>query len=185
MLEIGQHPPDRPVCHPLRVGQDTSGLLNRGSARSTSWPVMANTSALASSLRRRSFEPIRCAACRAAAVESSKPVRGATPADWMRATSTAALAMPRTNRPESVGYLMSAGTTVVSARSQSMSTTPASTAAASSPAFSSSMSPGPQRVVIFINVDGCGTNSPIGIRQNRRQVNESDTSTHKVSYPSR
>jgi hypothetical protein len=93
--------------------------------------------------------------------------------------------MPRTNRPESVGYLMSAGTTVVSARNQSMSTTPASTAAASSPAFNSSINPGPQRVVIFINVDGCGTDSPIGIRQNRRQVNESATSTHKVSYPSR
>ena len=89
--------------------------------------------------------------------------------------------IPRTNSPESVGYLMSAGTTVVSARSQSISTMPASTAAASSRALSSSMSSAPQRVVNFINVDGCGADPPIGMRQNRSHVSESDTSAHNVS----
>jgi hypothetical protein len=76
---------------------------------------------------------------------------------------------------------MSAGTTVVSARSHSISTTPASTAAASNRAFSSSMRSTPQRVVIFINVDGCGAASPSGMRQNRSHVSESDTSVHNVS----
>src|ERR1019366_7218374 len=41
----------------------------------------------------------------------------------------------------------------------------------------------PQRVVSFINVVGCGTLPSIGIRQNRRQVIESLTSRHKLSYP--
>jgi hypothetical protein len=40
---------------------------------------------------------------------------------------------------------------------------------------------GPQRVVIFISVVGCGTRAPSGIRQNRRQVNESATSAHSGS----
>jgi hypothetical protein len=43
------------------------------------------------------------------------------------------------------------------------------------------MRSGPPRVVIFIEVDGCGADLPSGMRQNRRQVNESDTSAHNVS----
>jgi hypothetical protein len=41
--------------------------------------------------------------------------------------------------------------------------------------------PSPQRVVIFINVVGCGTRVPNGIRQNRCQEIESDTSRHNDS----
>lgn len=89
--------------------------------------------------------------------------------------------MPRTSSPESVGYLMSAGTTVVSARSQSIPTTPAATALATSAALSSAISSGPQRVVIFISVEGCGAVPPIGMRQNRAQDTESVTSAHNVS----
>ncbi|CAG7641040.1 hypothetical protein E143388_08254 [Rhodococcus opacus] len=40
---------------------------------------------------------------------------------------------------------------------------------------------GPQRVVSFINVVGCGTDPSNGIRQNRRHVIESLTSRHRVS----
>ena len=76
---------------------------------------------------------------------------------------------------------MSAGTTVVSARNQPMSITPASTPTAMRCALSSATVAEPQRVVIFINVDGCGARSPSGIRQNRNHVNESDTSAHNVS----
>jgi hypothetical protein len=43
----------------------------------------------------------------------------------------------------------------------------------------------PHRVISFIGVVGCGTRPSIGIRQNRRQVIESETSAHKLSYPSR
>jgi hypothetical protein len=40
-------------------------------------------------------------------------------------------------------------------------------------------------VVSFINVVGCGTAPSNGIRQNLRQLNESATSRHNDSYPSR
>lgn len=143
--------------------------------------MIASTSALASSERRRSFEPIRCAAWRASTVVSSKSVRGAIPAAWIRTTRPAALVMPRTIRPESVGYLMSAGTTVVSARNQSISITPASTALATSAALSCSTSSGPQRVVIFISVERCGAGCPIGMRAKRSHDNESVTSAQSVS----
>ncbi len=43
----------------------------------------------------------------------------------------------------------------------------------------------PILVVIFINVDGSRARSPIGIRANRSQLIESDTSAHNVSKPSR
>ena len=39
--------------------------------------------------------------------------------------------------------------------------------------------------MIFINVVGCGTRPPSGIRQNRCHVIESVTSRHNVSNPSR
>jgi hypothetical protein len=41
------------------------------------------------------------------------------------------------------------------------------------------------RLVIFINVVGCGTASPNPMGQNRRHDNESLTSRHNVSNPSR
>lgn len=108
-------------------------------------------------------------------------VRGAMPSAWMRVTSAAMREMPLVNSPESVGYLMSAGPTVVSARSQPMSITPATTPAATSCALSASTVHDPHRVVIFISVERCGARSPSGIRQNRNQVSESDTSAHSDS----
>ncbi|SKV19495.1 Uncharacterised protein [Mycobacteroides abscessus subsp. abscessus] len=39
----------------------------------------------------------------------------------------------------------------------------------------------PQRLVSFINVVACGTDISSGIRQNIRQVIESETSRHKLS----
>ena len=47
--------------------------------------------------------------------------------------------------------------------------------------FNPSTALDPHRVVSFINVVGCGTAPSNGIRQNRRQVNESLTSRHSVS----
>jgi hypothetical protein len=73
------------------------------------------------------------------------------------------------------------GTTVVSARNVVVRSTLASVALASSASFSPSTAAGPQRVVSFINVVGCGTDPSKGIRQNRRQVNESLTSRHRLS----
>ena len=61
----------------------------------------------------------------------------------------------------------------------------ASAALASSASFNPATASSPQRVVIFINVVGCGTRIPNGIRQNRCQEIESDTSRHNDSKPSR
>jgi hypothetical protein len=61
----------------------------------------------------------------------------------------------------------------------------ASTALASNASFNPSTATCPQRVVIFINVVGCGTVPPSGIRQNRCHVIESVTSRHNVSNPNR
>ncbi len=55
----------------------------------------------------------------------------------------------------------------------------------SSASFSWSTARSPQRVVIFMSVVGCGTESAIPIRQKRRQAMESVTSAHNVSKPSR
>jgi hypothetical protein len=86
-----------------------------------------------------------------------------------------------------VSYATSASTTVVSVRTLCIRTSLASAACASSASLSCCTACGPQRVrvVIFINVVGCGTGRPSGIRQNRRQVNESATSAHSGSYPNR
>jgi hypothetical protein len=54
-------------------------------------------------------------------------------------------------------------------------------ALASSASFSPATASSPQRVVIFINVVGCGTRVPKGIRQNRYQEIESETSRHSDS----
>jgi len=89
------------------------------------------------------------------------------------------------SRPESVGYDTFAGITVVSARTRLVRNNFASTALASSASFSPSTAVLPHRVVSFINVVGCGTAPSNGIRQNRRQVNESATSRHSDSYPNR
>jgi hypothetical protein len=61
----------------------------------------------------------------------------------------------------------------------------ASTALASKASLSPATAALPHRVLSFINVVGCGTDPSKGIRQNRRQVIESDTSRHNDSYPSR
>ena len=63
---------------------------------------------------------------------------------------------------------------MVSARTRLVRNTFASTALASKASFSPSTAALPHRVVSFINVVGCGTAPSNGIRQNRRQVNESD-----------
>ena len=74
--------------------------------------------------------------------------------------------MPFASRDESDGYATFASTTVVSARTRFVLRTFASTALANSASFSSLTASSPQRVVIFINVVGCGTLPPSGIRQN-------------------
>lgn len=74
---------------------------------------------------------------------------------------------------------------MVSTRTLLVRTSFASAALASSTSFNPSTAADPQRVVSFISVVGCGTRPSSGIRQNRRQVIESDTSRHKLSYPSR
>jgi hypothetical protein len=74
---------------------------------------------------------------------------------------------------------------VVSARTRLVRSTLASTALANSASFNASTAPCPQRVVIFINVVGCGTDPPSGIRQNRCQPIESVTSAQSRSKPSR
>ena len=65
----------------------------------------------------------------------------------------------------------------------------ASTSSLRSPSSSASLSPAtassPHRLVIFINVVGCGTRVPNGIRQNRCQEIESATPRHNNSEPSR
>jgi len=76
---------------------------------------------------------------------------------------------------------MSASTIVVSTRSRRERSTLRSTASASNPRLSSSSSSGPSRLVSFISVVASGTRPATAIRQNRRQVNESDTSPHNVS----
>ena len=71
--------------------------------------------------------------------------------------------------------------TVVSARTLSVRSSLAAAALASSASLSPATASSPQRVVIFINVVGCGTRVPNGIRQNRCQEIESDTSRHNDS----
>ena len=70
---------------------------------------------------------------------------------------------------------------MVSARTRPVRTTFACTALASRARFNPSTALGPHRVVSFISVVGCGTATWNGIRQNRRQVNESATSRHSAS----
>ena len=57
----------------------------------------------------------------------------------------------------------------------------ASAALASRASLSPSTAADPHRVVSFINVVGCDTDPSSGIRQNIRQVIESDTSRHSDS----
>ncbi len=74
---------------------------------------------------------------------------------------------------------------MVSARTLSSRTTLAAFALVNSASFSWSTAHDRQRVVIFISVFGCGTDSLKGMRQKRRQANESATSAQSVSKPSR
>src|ERR1700730_17350406 len=92
--------------------------------------------------------------------------------------------MPLASSDESDGYATFASTTVVSARTRFVLSTFASTAFANSASFKLFTAASPHRVVIFINVVGCGTLPPRGIRQNRDQLIESATSRHNGSNPS-
>ncbi|SID67466.1 Uncharacterised protein [Mycobacteroides abscessus subsp. abscessus] len=74
-----------------------------------------------------------------------------------------------------------AGTTVVSARTRLVRNSFASAALANSVSLSPPTALAPQRLVSFINVVACGTDISSGIRQNIRQVIESETSRHKLS----
>jgi hypothetical protein len=74
---------------------------------------------------------------------------------------------------------------VVSARTLSSLTTWAAIGFLINASFSWSTAPSPQRVVIFINVLGCGTASVMAMRQKRRQARLSATSAQSVSKPSR
>ena len=112
-------------------------------------------------------------------------MRTAPPAAWIRRPVCAIRLIALASSPESVGYATFAGTTVVSTLIFDVRSTFASTAFASKASFSPSTTVEPQRVVSFISVVGCGTGWSIPIRQNWRQVIESDTSRHSDSYPSR
>jgi len=74
-----------------------------------------------------------------------------------------------------------AATTVVSTRIRLVRCSFAPAALANRVSLSPSTTADPHRVVSFINVVGCGTDPSSGIRQNRRQVIESDTSRHSDS----
>ena len=74
---------------------------------------------------------------------------------------------------------------MVSARTLLVFKTLAASALASSASFKPSTADDPHRVVIFINVVGCGTVVPNGIRQKRCHEIESATSRHKGSKPRR
>ena len=65
--------------------------------------VIRRTSALASSLRRRSQAPMECARRRTERVRSRALVRDARPAALIALVSLASLATPFASRPESVG----------------------------------------------------------------------------------
>ena len=89
------------------------------------------------------------------------------------------------NKPESVGYATFAETTVVSTRIRVHRSSFASAAFANRASFNPSTAAEPHRAVSFIRVVGCGTGWSIPIRQNCRQVIESDTSRHNDSKPRR
>jgi hypothetical protein len=105
-------------------------------------------------------------------------VRDANPTAFRHCTERAICATPFASSDESDGYDTFASTTVVSARNRFVFNTLASCAIASSASFNASTACWPQRVVIFINVVGCGTRPPSGIRQNRCHLIESVTSRH-------
>jgi hypothetical protein len=145
----------------------------------------ANASSFAAALRVRSFAFRSCARRPAARDRSRSLVRTAPPAAWIRRPVAAIRLIALASSPESVGYPTLAGTTVVSTRILPVRSTFASTAFASSASFSPATAPDPHRVVSFINVVGCGTLWSSPIRQNCRQVIESDTSRHNDSNPNR
>ena len=74
---------------------------------------------------------------------------------------------------------------MVSTRTREQRNTFASAALANNASFSPSTAAEPHRLVSFIRVVGCGTGRSMPIRQNCRQVMESDTSRHNDSNPSR
>jgi hypothetical protein len=147
--------------------------------------LIAATSSLAACVRRRRFAAMSRARDRTDRVRSRVAVRDANPASLIRRTVAASFATPLASNPESVGYATLASTTVVSARTRVTLRTFAAAALANNASFSPSTASVPQRVVIFINVVGCGTDAPSGIRANRCQLIESATSRHNGSNPSR
>jgi hypothetical protein len=70
---------------------------------------------------------------------------------------------------------------VVSARTLSVRNSLPAAALTSNASFNAATPSSPHRVLIFINVVGCGTRTPNGIRQNRCQEIESATSRHSTS----
>jgi hypothetical protein len=73
----------------------------------------------------------------------------------------------------------------VSARTLSVRSSFCPAALANNASLSPATAASPQRLVSFINVVGCGTRVPKGMRQNRCQEIESPTSRHSASKPSR
>ena len=120
---------------------------------------------MAASVRRRRFTAISRDRDRTDRVRSRVAVRHANPAALIRRTVPASFATPLASNPESVGYATSASTTVVSARTRVTLSTLAAAALATNASFSPSTASGPQRVVICINVVGCGTAAPSGIER--------------------
>ncbi len=98
-------------------------------------------------------------------------------------TSRVAFPTALRSSPASVGWSMSASMADVSTRSLRARSRLVATSFRSSASFRASMVCGPHRRTILIKVVGWGTGRSRGIRQNRRQVRESPTSLHRVSYP--
>ena len=144
---------------------------------------MRCTSASFSSVRRRRFAPIDRALDRTERVRSITGVRVANRCPRTLRANRTIFATPLANKLESDGYATFASITVVSARTRFVFNTFASAARANRASFSSLIARSPHRVVIFINVVGCGAAPPNGIRQNRCQLIESVTSRHNGSKP--
>jgi hypothetical protein len=183
--QIGRLLPGRPQ-RPLRIGQQPFGLHG---GRLGQLSVLAahhiQRLLFAVALRVRSFA-FRSWARRPAALDRFRSlVRTAPPGAWSRPPVASIRRTAFANSPESVGYATFDVTTVVSTRIRVQRSSFASAALASRASFNPSTAAEPHRVVNFINVVGCGTGWSSPIRQNCRQVIESDTSGHNDSNPNR
>ena len=97
--------------------------------------------------------------------------------------SRASARAPWSANSASVGYLMSASTTVESIRAARGLKRRSLAAFSISPRVKSATTPGPSLRVNLRTVDSSGTLPDSGIRQKRRRCNESETSRTSVSYP--